>query len=61
MDCGGQAVGLKGQLSAMLTQQTAKGVVIWFSPTDNITLLGVKKQQLSSKNFVFDNDDFGIA
>ena len=45
----------------MLTQQTAKGVVIWFSPTDNITLLGVKKQQLSSKNFVFDNDDFGIA
>jgi peroxidase len=51
------AFGLAGALSALLTLPTAGGVKIFLSATDTIELVGVKKNQLSSKNFIFDHED----
>jgi peroxidase len=51
------ALGLGGALSALLSVQTKGGVTIYLSATDTIELTGVKKHQLSSKNFIFDHDD----
>lgn len=51
------ALGLSGVLSALLTLPTQNGVKIYLSPTDTIELIGVKKNQLSASNFIFDHDD----
>jgi len=55
------ALGFHGTLASLSSVQTKAGVKIWLSPTDSIDLLGVKKHQLSAKNFIFDDEDAWIA
>jgi len=50
------ALGLTGALSALLAVQTKTGVTIHLGQ-GTIELVGVKKNQLSSDNFIFDHDN----
>ena len=49
------ALGLSGVLSSLLTINTQAGVKIFLTATDTIDLIGVKKSQLTSDNFIFDD------
>lgn len=49
------ALGLSGVLSSLLTINTQAGVKIFLTATDTIDLIGVKKNQLTADNFIFDD------
>jgi hypothetical protein len=50
------ALGLSGALSALLAIQTKTGVTIHLGGGASVELVGVKKNQLTSDNFIFDHD-----